>query len=68
MVSVGGTCPYLIDIFASSIYYVAMNLGYRVSVTWHERDALLSHVWPAVVDQASHQTATKVQSNAGTKS
>jgi hypothetical protein len=40
-------------------------------VTWHELDALLSHVWPSAANQASHDptmTATKVQSNAGTKS
>jgi hypothetical protein len=40
-------------------------------VTWHELDALLSHVWPSAANQASHNptmTATKVQSDAGTKS
>jgi hypothetical protein len=57
--------------FASSIYWVAWTVGYRVSVTWHELDALLSHVWPSVANQVSHDpsmAATKVQSNAGTKS
>lgn len=56
---------------ASSIYLVAFKIGCRVSVTWHELDAPLSPVWPSVAHQASHDpsmSATKVGSNAGTKS